>query len=278
MSQVIERHFVQALPTDNPHLSAEYIEVLKDNFAHRPNLLEAYLYGSWDSLEGFEQVIKDIWIRAASDRVYGGDLCRKIIACDTARFGDDLTVMDYMENSDIVEQAVLPYCPTTQISNKLAAMSVKYDDCLIVVESTGADLGAAVYDELVALKRNVIEFCPQGQAENPKLFGNLRAEAWSQGAKKLCLGVFDDINSIPFTVSGLDKDTRAQLCWPHYRYRNSKTLIEPKADIKKRLGHSPDHADTYIIGLWGQQFVDPGIVYSESQRTGRVERKSAMAM
>ena len=53
-----DRVFIQALPTDNNHLGPEYIDVLKDSFKNRPELLKAYLEGSWDSLGGFNQVIK----------------------------------------------------------------------------------------------------------------------------------------------------------------------------------------------------------------------------
>ena len=41
-----------------------------------------------------------------------------------------------------------------------------------------------------------------------------------------------------------------------YAFRNAKILIEPKADIKKRLGRLPDRADAYVNGLWALQFVE----------------------
>jgi len=37
-------------------------------------------------------------------------------------------------------------------------------------------------------------------------------------------------------------------------------LIEPKAEIKKRLGRSPDRADAYVNGLWALQFVEGTLV------------------
>jgi hypothetical protein len=42
----------------------------------------------------------------------------------------------------------------------------------------------------------------------------------------------------------------SQLCTPTYKFRGTKMLVETKEDIKKRLGRSPDHADTYVIALW----------------------------
>jgi hypothetical protein len=36
---------------------------------------------------------------------------------------------------------------------------------------------------------------------------------------------------------------------------NSRILLEPKRETKKRLGRSPDRGDCYVIGVWGSQFV-----------------------
>ena len=58
-------YFVQALPGDNNYLPSSYIETLKASFGHRPELLQAYLYGSWDSFEGSDQVILGDWVRRA---------------------------------------------------------------------------------------------------------------------------------------------------------------------------------------------------------------------
>jgi hypothetical protein len=45
-------------------------------------------------------------------------------------------------------------------------------------------------------------------------------------------------------------------------------MIEPKKEVKKRLGRSPDRADTLIQLLWGAKFIrDPAIDF---RRRGRV--------
>ena len=251
------RKFIQALPGDNPYLGEEYVRRLKDSFRHRPDLLEAYLYGNWEVLEGSDQVIKDIWIREALSRYSEYPHYKQIIAIDTARFGDDDTVIQRLRNANIAEAVTLPYCRTTQISNKAAAMSRQNENCPIVVEATGGDLGAAVVDELQELDCNVFTFCPQGKADDPDKFVNLRAEAWNHLARMMALGIFDEEHNVLFTCDGMYEQAREQLCWPKYRFRNGKTLIESKEDIKKRMGgKSPDHGDCYVIGLWGQQFVD----------------------
>ena len=47
-------------------------------------------------------------------------------------------------------------------------------------------------------------------------------------------------------LADIDQKLRGQLCTPTYEFRNGRILIESKADIKKRLGNSPDRADAYV--------------------------------
>jgi len=53
----------------------------------------------------------------------------------------------------------------------------------------------------------------------------------------------------------MDDKTRGQLCTPEYKFRGGKILVEPKADIKERIGCSPDRADAYVMALWAWQYV-----------------------
>ncbi|MHC5083863.1 MAG: hypothetical protein ACYTET_08010, partial [Planctomycetota bacterium] len=61
-------------------------------------------------------------------------------------------------------------------------------------------------------------------------------------------------------LKNIDVKLKGQLTTPTYEFRNGKILIESKADIKKRLGCSPDRADCYVNGLYGLQFVEGQLV------------------
>ena len=96
---------------------------------------------------------------------------KEYIAIDCARFGDDETVILLMNNTDIKEKIVMPYCRTTDISARAAALSYQYGNCELVVESTGSDLGAGVVDELIEMGHSVLVYNPQGKAiENDKYY------------------------------------------------------------------------------------------------------------
>ena len=55
-----------------------------------------------------------------------------------------------------------------------------------------------------------------------------------------------------------DEETRRQLSSTKYRIVKSsgKILMEHKQDTKKRIGRSPDRADTYIMARYGLRKVE----------------------
>jgi len=264
MNPAKNARFVPALPTDNPHLPDDYLETLNDAFGHRPELLRAYKDGDWSAIEGAEQIIKNIWIEEAKMRTCYSPRVKRYLVCDTARFGDDECVIHLREDMEIIDKAVLPYCSSVQISNKLAVMSKQNNDCPVVVEALGADLGAAVVDELLDLGiKSVISFNPSAKsnyvnAQGKPIYFNLRAEAWSKTAKVLSSGVLDEDSNTLVVCKNMYQSLQTELCVPEYKFKNTRILVESKEAIKspKRLGKSPDHADCYVIGTWAWDMVD----------------------
>ena len=274
-----DKRYIQALPGDNPYLGQQYVDNLREIFKHRPELLQAYLYGSWNALEGPDQVVKDEWLEEAIHRCIKQPIHKRFLVCEPARFGDDECVINLMDNTDIELPVILPYCRTTEVSSRLAVMSHANGDIPIVVESIGADIGAGIIDELVGMGKTVITFNPAGQSTDPEKYYNLRAEAWSEGAGVLASGVMDKYSNVAVMCPNLDEDTRMQLCVPTYKFRNGKILIEPKADIKARLGRSPDRGDCFIIGLWAWKRVPASGSPERDKRKLRGRRKkTAMSM
>ena len=256
--------FIRALPTDNPHLPSDYIQTLEEAFGHRPDLLKAYRDGDWDAFEGDDQVILGKWITTAmARRPDFWPYIKEFIVIDSARFGDDETVIVLMNNTDIREKIVMPHTRTTDISGRAASLSYQNGKCPIVVESTGSDLGAGVIDELIEMGHDTLQFNPAAASSEPKEFYSLRCEGWHNLAKMLARGTTDKEDGIsicltkhdPERVSGEDNygmDTTmwGQLCTPHYKWRKGKLVVEPKDETKKRLGRSPDHGDVYMIAMW----------------------------
>ncbi len=285
LNPIKKRKFVSALPTDNPFCTQKYIDNLIDSLKHRPKLLAAYRDGIWDVLEDAEQVILDALLETALNR-HGEfwPFVKEYIAIDCARFGDDETVILLMNNTNIKEKIVMPYCRTTEISGRAAALSHQNNDCELVVESIGSDLGAAVVDELTELGCSVLVYEPQGKSSEPDIYSNCRAEAWSKTAKVLCSGIIDKDSNCFVALTkhgegenyGLDDTMRGQLCTPHYKWQKGRIIIEPKEDIKDKLGRSPDHADAYVIAVWAWPYIS---MPNKSELARRRKRqKSPMSM
>lgn len=262
------RRFVRALPADNPFLSKAYVEQLKDAFRHRPDLLKAYLEGSWDASEAVGQVIMDAWIEASLHRTLLTGRGRKVIACDPARFGDDETVIYLLEETRIVETDCYGKKDLVHTANRLAVMSRQNGDCLVVVDEGG--LGAGVVDMLRDLGVDVLGVNSAEKAGNAKKYGNKRAQMWDAAALMFADG---DVE----LEEPLDTTLRGQLLTPRYDLRRGKLYIEEKEKIKARLGRSPDRADAYILGLWGLRYVEEEAAKEEFGRRRR-ESVGAMAM
>ena len=269
------RVFIRALPSDNPYLGAEYIEVLKDSFKHRPELLKAYLEGCWDELGGHNQLIKDAWLEnAATIRLYP-PVIKKLITCDPARYGDDETVIYYLENTQIKDEVIYGQKSLMHTANVLHVLSHRHGDCLIVVDVCG--LGGGVVDRLIEMGDNVLAIDNASKSNEPETYYNLRSEIWCHAADMFAESDVELVTN--------DHRLKGQLTTPTYELRNGKILIEAKADIKKRLGNSPDRADAYVNGLYALQFVDGELIggrdsYTDSfdSETPYSGRFSAMGM
>ncbi len=268
-----DRLFIQALPTDNHYLGPEYIEVLKDSFRNRPELLKAYVEGSWESLGGFDQVIKDSWVRNAAGITLYPPRIKKLITCDPARYGDDETVIYLLKNTEIAESEIYGKKSLMHTANILHTISHKNGDCLIVVDVCG--MGAGVVDRLIEMGDNVLGIDNASKSEEPEKYYNLRSEIWCKAADMFADG---DIQ-----LKNAEHRLAGQLCTPRYEFRNGKILIEAKADIKKRLGNSPDRADAYVNGIYALDFVEGELVgkkdsYSEDEDDIYAGHFTAMAM
>ena len=232
--------FIPALPAENPYLPASYMDSLREAFKHRPELLLAYVEGSWDSLEGADIVIKDYWVRQAADVhiTYVGRPI-KVMGVDVARFGDDRTVVYYMEGTDIKDEMIFGQKDTMYTAGKVHIWAKEKEPDLIGVDVIG--LGAGVADRLREMGDDVLDINIAEKAEEETKFKNLRAELWWNTGRRFAE---KDIR-----LTWQDEELRRELSAVSYFIRNGKIQLEPKEDIKERIGRSPDKADAYITGL-----------------------------
>ena len=239
--------FIPALPSDNPYLPQDYTENLKEAFKHRPSLLQAYLYGSWDDLASNDICIQPSWVQAACDRAYSGNPIKRVIVNDPARFGDDENVIYVMEQTKehayIVDELVLEHKSLMDTAGRLVALRKKHQANLIAVDVIG--IGAGIVDALNELREPVyaINSSAKPTIETElKKYHNLRTQMWMEAGLKFSEGkvVLDQEDTL----------LRGQLSTTKFKFTNNgRVQAESKDDIKKRLGRSPDRGDAFVMGL-----------------------------
>lgn len=87
------------------------------------------------------------------------------------------------------------------------------------------------------------------RASQPKKYYNVRAAAWWNGRELA--------RDQKWSLARLNDDAIAELTMPRYELRNGKILIEPKADVRERLGRSPDVADALLLAFFDALYVPP---------------------
>lgn len=95
----------------------------------------------------------------------------------------------------------------------------------------------------------IVEFNAAQTSTEPKRFLNQRAEMWWLGR--------DACRTQAWNLEIITDDIAAELIEPKYKIIDSsgKVKVEPKDDIIKRLGRSPDYADALLMAFWPHRTV-----------------------
>ncbi len=244
--------FIQALPTDNPFLDKEYIETLTDAFKHRPELIRAYVHGSWDDIAALDILIKTSWLNDCIDNNRREEQDIRVTAADVARYGVDETVIYNLIDNKVVGQQIYGMKPADTTAAQILKMAVDNRSELITIDGDG--FGGGVVDFVRSLLKDnhnkrlhVLEINSGKKASQDTKYVNARAEMWFYAAdlfaeQKVCIPkdhlLINDLASVKY-----------------FSVENGRFKLESKRDVRKRISRSPDRADALIYGLWASQFV-----------------------
>jgi len=163
------------------------------------------------------------------------EFSQKRFGVDVARFGDDDSVLAPRQGLLAHKMVAMKGARTNEIAARIMLARQNWDHELDLVDGTGG-WGAGVIDALIQAKCSPIEVNFAGKATDPR-YANKRAEMWFLMAEWIrSRGV-------------LPKDPRLlkELVSPTYSLVNGKFQLEPKEQIKARLGFSPDRADALAL-------------------------------
>lgn len=226
-----DRRFIQALPTDNPHISPVYIEslqMLPD--IDRKRLLE----GDWDYDETKDRLYEyDDLLRCFRPSTTLGD---KFITADIARMGDDRTVIIVWNNLHAEKFVILKHKPINEVVDTINELIKNHSVRLsnVLVDEDG--IGGGVVD-FIRCKGFL-----NGSKAVRDNYMNLKCDCYFK------LGELISSNAITF--EGTYKDTIVKELEMIRREKidsDGKLRVTNKEDLKKRHGISPDFADAIMM-------------------------------
>jgi len=233
-----DHRFVQALPSDNLALPADYIAGLRRNYP--ADWVNRYLEGNWDETESGNEIASALWVTRAMEKKSGGNIKHKgprVMSVDVARSGANQTVIGKRRGNWVYQFQKFPRGNTMEVVADVAATANSFHPSIIVVDSLG--VGAGVYDRLDELGYPVEEFKGGNTPYDAYKFFNRRAE----GYWAIRLRLEQDKMRLPN-----DSNLKKQLTSIKYLIRSDKTTqIESKKDLKKRGIKSPDEADALMM-------------------------------
>lgn len=247
------RTFIRSKLSDNPDLAATgYGSVLA---AMPEELRRAYKDGIFSAAQKDAdfQVIPTEWIRAAQARWVPkppDNMGMTILSHDVALGGGDCNSYARRHGywyDEVIKEKLSGFVDPIDLAAK--DISLMRDGCDIVVDM-GGGYGSGVYSHLKGNVKNLTLHGHNGSSESKKRsrdgklkFANKRAEVWWKFRESLEPGLGEPVALPP------DPELLADLAAPTWKLGPNGIKIEPKEDIKKRLGRSPDKGDS-VVNAW----------------------------
>lgn len=171
------------------------------------------------------------------------------VGIDVAREGDDATVLAKKYGHVLGELQAEHWDDTTTTAGWGTAVLDAHRGARAIVDVIG--IGAGVYDMMRAVhRRRVVPFQAAQKTDRRDRsgeigFANKRAAAWWNLRDIL------DPSRGAFLCLPPDDLLIADLTAPHWKMtQTGKVIVEPKADVKRRIGRSPDRGDATVMACW----------------------------
>jgi len=233
------RKFIQALPTDNPHLPQSYLESL---LSLDKNSKERLYYGNWEydddpnALCEYENIISIF----KNDHVSGGT---KFITADIARLGSDKAIIGVWEGFNLFEVHSFDVSRTTEIQSTIEALRAKHQIPKKNVVADEDGVGGGVVDNC-----GIKGFMNGSKALNDENYFNLQAQCCYKLAEK----VNENAIYISADLMGNEEDEVIEELEQLKSFdldKDGKLRILPKSKVKENIGRSPDWRDMIMMRM-----------------------------
>ena len=225
--------------TDNPFCPEEMKYLAAKCRRENPEDYEHIWLGA-PQTAGSNKLISCKSVRKATQTQLMSSSAPLIIGLDVARFGDDKTVFCLRKGRWCMEFKLFDGLDNVAVANQATHYICTLKPAKMFIDAGG--LGAGVVDILNdrGFKKIVRGIMFGSKAINDDRYHNRRAEMWDELRQWL--------NSEPAVKIPNEERLCAELCAVGKKYDSRGRLqLEEKDEIKKRLGHSPDLADSLAL-------------------------------
>lgn len=224
---------------------------------YRPGpLFEARVLGRWPTQAESAVWSEGLWNEAVREKPY--TLHEPLeIGCDVARFGSDFTTLHCRRGQTSIHHERHNGWEYDQTAGRLKELAKQFcqpgedPERVQIKIDGGGGYGGGVFSHKGRYR--FIEINPSSEPIDKERYPNRRSELWFAVADR-CDRLQLDLSRLPKAMLDL---IRIQAMAPTWKLDSSgRRVVEPKADMKKRLGYSPDDMDAVNLA-----YAPPGVKY-----------------
>lgn len=238
------KKFIQALATDNRHISPYYIENLKTMDA---NSQERLLHGNWQYDDDPSSLIDIDSINDYFDNSHVQGQGKKYITVDVARLGKDNTVLRLWHGWKVIKRECYGKTKvneTVDITKKMAE-SAGVPRSQICVDEDGVGGGVKDYLKCKGFVNNSAAIQKGVDKKNKENYENLKSQCSFKIAKRITNKEIYE----PCSDSDLRQIITEEMEQVKAKNvdKDAKLGVVPKDIVKEKLGRSPDEWDSIMM-------------------------------
>lgn len=238
------RKFIQALPTDNPHLPKSYLDSL---LSLDKNSKQRLYYGNWEYDDDPSTLIdldsiSDYWnpTHLKADGT-------KYVTIDVARKGKDKTVIRVWHGWLCVYRYEIAKSGLVHVVDKVKEIQIKYgvSNSNTIADEDGVGGGVVDFLGCKGFVNNSRALDVDGVAQN---FNNLKSQCGYKMANKIVNREVGELCN-DSSVIGITSEEMEQVKQKDID-KDGKVALVSKDVVKQMIGRSPDEWDSIMMRYW----------------------------
>jgi phage terminase large subunit len=243
------RKFIQALPTDNPHLHPSY---LKSLLRLDKNSKERLYYGNWEYDDDPATLIDQDSIMSYFNAEHVTGEGKKYMTIDIARKGKDKTVFRIWHGWLCIDRFSIDKSGLDLVVAKAKELQRKHAIAISNVVADEDGVGGGVVDFLKCKG-----FVNNSRALNDENYENLKSQCTIKMAKKICDKEVGELCNDEH-VKDITSEEMEQVKLKDID-KDGKLGIVPKDKVKEMIGRSPDEWDSIMMRYYFEMNKHKGV-------------------